>query len=106
MNLLQADQSTLTSNQWNLLSNLSHCFDDHAGLFIGERYMSEQSHLPHRLRFKGASIMGLYKMTLDAAQSFYENNRDFFSLSTDHRLILLRNTLTYTASISANSINE
>ena len=50
--------------------------------------------------------MGLYKMTLDAAQSFYENNRDFFSLSTDDRLILLRNTLTYTASISANSINE
>ena len=104
MNLLRTDQSTLTVDQWNLLSNLSHCYDDHAGLVIGERYMSDQNNLPHKLRFKSASVIELFQKALDKAQSLYQNNRDFLSLSADDRSILLHGTLSHTASISSNFI--
>lgn len=104
MNLLRGDQSTLTVDQWNLLSNLSHCYDDHAGLSIGGQYMSEQSNLPAKLRFKSTSVTQLYRMTLDATQSLYKNNEDFLSLSTDDRSILLDGTLMLTASISSSFI--
>ena len=104
MNLLRSDQSTLTVDQWNLLSNLCHCYDDYAGLSIGEQYMSQQNSLPPRLRFKSASVIQLYQMTLDAGQSLYKNNRDFLSLSADDRSILLHSTSPYTGSVSSNFI--
>lgn len=104
MNLLRADQSRLTIEQWNLLSKLSHCYDEHAGLSIGERYLSEQHRLPPKLRFKCASIIQLYQMSLEGAQLVYKNNKDFLSLVPDDRSTLLHNTLIYTASISSNFI--
>ena len=91
-------------DQWNLISNLSHCYDDHAGLAIGEQYMSQQNSLPHRFRFKSASILQLYQMTFDGAQSLYANNGDFRSLCANDRSILLHSTLSCTASISSNFI--
>ena len=104
MNLLRADQSTLTVDQWNLLSNLSHCYDGHAGFSIGEQYMFGQNNLPHKLRFKSATIEQLFHVLLDATQPLYKNNRDFLSLSADDRSVLLGTTLTFTASISTNFI--
>ena len=104
MNLLRADQSTLTVDQWNLLVNLSHCYDDHTGLSFGEQYMSEQHNLPPKLRFKISSILELFQLVLDTTQSLYKNNEDFLSLSTNDRSILLHGTLLRTASISSNFI--
>lgn len=66
--------------------------------------MSEQSHLPHKMRFKSASIIRLYQMTLAAVQSLYKNNGDFLSLCTEDRSILLYNTLPHTGSLSSNYI--
>ncbi|UJR23912.1 hypothetical protein I4U23_026884 [Adineta vaga] len=60
LNLLQSDQSILSIEQWNLLSNLIHSFDQYSG---------------------------------------YSYNRDFLSLSTNDRTILLRITAEYTSSI-------
>ncbi|CAF0823738.1 unnamed protein product [Rotaria sp. Silwood1] len=100
LNLLQADQSTLTIDQWNLLSNISHCYDEHSGLSIGERFMLEQHVLPIKLRFKKEPIKELIQMSLDKCQSLYINNRDFLSLSIDDRSILLHTTFTYTGNLS------
>ena len=104
MNLLRSDQSTLTVDQWNLLSNLSHCYDENAGLAMGGNYMSEQNNLLFNLRFQSSSIKPLYQLMLDATQSLYSKNRDFLSLSTEDRSILLHSTLTHTGGISSNFI--
>ena len=104
MNLLRADRSTLSIDQWNLLSNLSHCYDDHAGLSVGEQYMSKQNSLPCKLRFKSPSLVHLFQVVPDAAQSLYRNNRDFLSLSVADRSTLLNGTLLYTAGMSSNFI--
>ena len=84
--------------------SLSRCYNDHAGLSIDERYMSGQHELPHKLRFKSATILELFQVIFDGAQPLYKNNRDFLSLSEDDRSILLHSTLTHTGSISGNFI--
>ncbi|CAF4104279.1 unnamed protein product, partial [Rotaria sordida] len=104
LNLLQSDQSMLTIDQWNLLSNLSHCYDEHSGLSIGEHFMLEQNALPLKLRFKKEQIKKLIQISLDKCQSLYKNNRDFLSLSIDDRSVLLHSTFTHTAHLSANFI--
>ncbi|CAF1321210.1 unnamed protein product [Rotaria sordida] len=94
----------LTIDQWNLLSNLSHCYDEHSGLSIGEHFMLEQNALPLKLRFKKEQIKKLIQISLDKCQSLYKNNRDFLSLSIDDRSVLLHSTFTHTAHLSANFI--
>ncbi|CAF1254747.1 unnamed protein product [Rotaria sordida] len=105
LNLLQSDQSMLTIDQWNLLSNLSHCYDEYSGLSIDERFMLEQNALPLKLRFKKEEIKKLIQITLDRSQLLYKNNQDFLSLSADDRSILFHTTFTHTAHLSADMIN-
>ncbi|CAF5191264.1 unnamed protein product, partial [Rotaria sp. Silwood1] len=62
LNLLQSDQSTLTVDQWNLISNLSHCYNEHSGLSIGENFMCQQNKLPLKLRFKSAPVIEFLRM--------------------------------------------
>ncbi|CAF3464665.1 unnamed protein product, partial [Rotaria sp. Silwood2] len=104
LNLLQSDKSTLTVDQWNLLSNLSHCYDEYSGLSVGERFMLEQNVLPFKLRFKQEPIKQLIQMSLDKCQLLYKNNQDFLSLSAVDRSILLHDTFNYTAGVSASLI--
>jgi len=99
LSLLRSDQSSLTINQWDLLSNLSHCYDEYSGLSMAERYMHEQNILPLKLRFKIASVINLYHMSLDKNQLLYTNNRDFLSLSPDDRSTLLHGTFEYTGAL-------
>ncbi|CAF4975299.1 unnamed protein product, partial [Rotaria sp. Silwood1] len=91
LNLLQSDQSTLTVDQWNLLSNLSNCYDEYSGLLIDEHFMLEQSVLPFKFRFKQEPILNFVGMVLDKSQSLYTNNQNFLSLSEDDRSLLLHN---------------
>ncbi|CAF4112107.1 unnamed protein product [Rotaria sordida] len=104
LNLLRSDQSTLTVEQWNLLSNVSHCYDEYSGFSIGEHYMFEQNNLPLKFRFKTTSITELYQKIFDGAQLLYKNNRDFLSLSVNDRSTLFRSTLPYIAGLSTNFI--
>jgi hypothetical protein len=104
LNLLRSDQSTLTIDQWNLLSNLSHCYDEHSGLLIGERFILDQTVLPIKLRFKCGAMFELIQMIVDGTQSLYKNNQDFISLCADDRSLLLHNTLAHTANISTNYV--
>ncbi|CAF4758919.1 unnamed protein product, partial [Rotaria sp. Silwood2] len=98
------DQSTLSMDQWTLLSNLSHCYDEYSGLSIGERFMRGQTDLPIKIRFKSAPVLEFIKVLLDETQLLYKNNRDFLCLSTDDRSILLHTTIKHIGSLSTNFI--
>ncbi|UJR20450.1 hypothetical protein I4U23_023579 [Adineta vaga] len=104
LNLVQKDLSTLTFDQWNLLSNLSHCYDEHSGLCKGEQYMHEQEILPLKLRFKTNPMLMFIDSIFNGAQLLYKNNKDFLSLPFEDRTILLHSTTAYTASVSSNFI--
>lgn len=104
MNLLERDYSTLTFDQWNLVSNLSHCYDEYSGLNIGENFIREQSFLPYSKQFQILSISKLIQSILYQSQLLYRNNQDFLSLSADDRLVLLDSTFKHVTSISLNFI--
>ncbi len=87
MNLLRSDQSTLSVDQWSLLSSLSHCYDEHSGLLIGERFMNEQNLLPPMMRFRDTPMIEFIQKTLYESQLLYRSNQDFISLSADDRSI-------------------
>ncbi|CAF3103978.1 unnamed protein product [Rotaria sp. Silwood2] len=98
-NLLESDQSTLSIDQWNLLSNLVHCFDENSGYALVERFIEEQNRLPLKLRFKYPSVCEFFMLLKGKVQIVFEKNRDFLSLSRYDRTTLLRTTLEYTTSI-------
>ncbi|CAF2457322.1 unnamed protein product [Rotaria sp. Silwood2] len=97
-NLLQSDQSTLSLDQWNRLSNLVHCFDENSGSAFVEHFLEEQNRLPLKLRFKYASVNEFFKLIMSKVQIAFEKNCDFLSLSRHDRTALLRSTVEYTSS--------
>ncbi|CAF1092323.1 unnamed protein product [Adineta ricciae] len=104
LNLVQADLSNLTNREWNLLSNVSHCYNEHSGLTKGKHYMTEQESLPLKLRFKTGPMLAFINSVLEGAELLYKNNQDFLSLSLEDRSSLLHSTTPYTASVSSNFI--
>ncbi|CAF1217390.1 unnamed protein product [Rotaria sordida] len=98
LNLLRSDQSTLTVDQWNLLSNLSHCYDEHSELSLGLCLMNEQNNLPLKSRFKNEALIKYFQVAMKGDK----NNQDFLSLSIDNRSTLLISTMKHTADISTN----
>ncbi|CAF2909536.1 unnamed protein product [Rotaria sp. Silwood2] len=99
LNLLKLDQSTLSTDQWNLVSNLVHCFDENSGYAFVERFIEEQNRLPLKLRFKYSSVNHFITSMMGKVQLVFERNRDFLSLSQHDRTILLESTVEYTATI-------
>ncbi|CAF1578353.1 unnamed protein product, partial [Rotaria sp. Silwood1] len=104
LNLLRSDQSTLTIEQWNLLSNLSHCYDEYSGVTLGERFMNEQMSLPPKLRLKSEALNRYFNDSMEGTQLLYKNNQDFLSLSANNRSVLLNNTIKYITDLSTNFI--
>ena len=101
-NLLQSDNSTLTIDQWNKISNLSHCYDEYSGLLIGERFVRQQNALPLKLRLKNTALIDFTGMALNGLQLFYERNQDFVSLSANDRSCLLSNTFKHAGGVCTN----
>ncbi|CAF1347160.1 unnamed protein product [Adineta steineri] len=102
LNLLRSDQSTLTADQWNLLSNLTNCYNENGRTTAGQRYMQTQNSLPIKLRFKATPLIQFIQASLDDIDMLYNKNQDFLSLSANDRSVLLHMTLKHTASLSAN----
>ncbi|UJR23911.1 hypothetical protein I4U23_026883 [Adineta vaga] len=99
LNLLQSDQSILSIEQWNLLSNLIHSFDQYSGYSYVLNFIQEQNTLPLKLRYRYSAVSEFFTSMMNQIQCVFEKNRDFLSLSTNDRTILLRITAEYTSSI-------
>jgi hypothetical protein len=101
LNLLRSDQSTLTFDQWNLLSNLTHCYDEYSGFSLAQCYIREQNQLPPKRRFKIASVGQLFTSLLGQGQLLYEKNADFISLCPHDRSLVLHKTMKYVAGLGS-----
>ncbi len=89
----------MNAEQWNLLSNLVHCFDEHSGYSLVERFIQEQDALPPKLRSKYSYVKDFFTSMKAKVQLVFEKNRDFLSLSSHERITLLRTTAEYTSTI-------
>ncbi|CAF4191474.1 unnamed protein product [Rotaria magnacalcarata] len=99
LNLLDSNQSTLSIDKWNFLSNLVRCFDENSGYKFVADFIEEQSALPLKLRFKYSSVNPFFTSMMSKVQLVFEKNRDFLLLSQHDRTVLLKNTVEYTATI-------
>jgi hypothetical protein len=106
LNLLQLNHSILTIDQWNLLSNLIHCYDEQSGISVTDRFISQQNTLPFKLRFKCGPVREFVSSVISKAQLIFEKNRDFHSLCSHDRSILLRCQMKYVAIISSSFIAQ
>jgi hypothetical protein len=93
------DQSTLSSDQWNLLSNLVHCFDQYSGCLFVERFFQDQDALPLNSYFECSSVKDFLTSMKGKIQFVFEKNRDLLSLTSQDRTNLLINTVKYTTSL-------
>ena len=104
MNILQADPSTLTVDQWNLLSNIVQCFDEYNGVLLAEHFVCEQTILSLQLRFTYSSVRQFIASLLSNTRLLLENNADFLSLCAHDRSTLLHTSTRSTIILSASFI--
>ncbi|CAF1327115.1 unnamed protein product [Rotaria magnacalcarata] len=100
-NRLQSAQSTFSINDWNLLSNLTQCYDELGGFSLVQDFIREQNSLPPKARYKRTSVSQLILSLIGRSQLFYENNTHFISLCSHDRSILVHSSMKYIGSLGA-----
>jgi hypothetical protein len=68
--------------------------------------MHQQNLFPLKLRFKSTTIMNIIKTIAGRAQSLYNRNQDFLSLSADDRSVLLCTTMKHTGNFLSNTVYQ
>ncbi|UJR07776.1 hypothetical protein I4U23_012059 [Adineta vaga] len=99
VNLIHSNQSILTKDQWDLLSNLIHCYDEYSGVRMAQLFDDKQNCLPLKLRFKFEPTAEFITSNMSCVPEIFEKNLHFRSLSYHDRSILLRNTVKHTGCI-------
>ena len=80
---------------WRLLANLDHCYDEDSSFFLAQQFLQQQKDLPLKKRYKLASVTKFCTLVQEQPQLFFEKNYHFMSLCANDRSILLRNTKKY-----------
>ncbi|CAF3187795.1 unnamed protein product [Rotaria sp. Silwood2] len=91
LSLLNNDRSNLTKNEWNLLSNVIHAYDE-ANVIRQMKYqLEQQSSLPPKLRSKASKAIDIFRVLLSTFQPFIERSPYFQNLPTGTRQALVQN---------------
>jgi hypothetical protein len=80
-------------DEWNLITNLTHCYDEYNGFSLAQRFIQEQNGLPPKMRFRLTPVREFFTLIVHESQFLYEKNADFISLCSHDRSILLNNTM-------------
>jgi len=89
----------LDIEQWNLLSNLVHCFDEYNRFSFVKQFIQDQNALPVKLRFKCPLVKDFFTSTKTKIQLVSEKNPDLLLLSPHDRTSLLRTTIKHITSV-------
>lgn len=94
LSLLENDHSTLTTNEWNLLSNVIYAYDDINTIPHIKYLLEQQSTLPLKLRLKSSTTFDIIKIFFSIFQPFLERIPHFHQLSIDLCQLLIRHNST------------
>lgn len=96
MSLLNNDHSSLTTNEWSLLSNLLHAYDAVNSIQEINSLIQQQASLPAKLRSKPSSVFNIIKLFYSKLQSVIECSPYARILSTDtYRALIKNNSQTF-----------
>lgn len=104
LNLIRSDQSNFTADQWILMSNLDHCYDQNEVLRYAARLSVEQSRLPTKIRFKPSTVGKFLQDIVNSCQMFFEKNGDFGVLPREDQSLLLNRTMKHVSGMMASFI--
>jgi hypothetical protein len=106
LNLLQHDNSSLSTDQWTLLSNLVHSYDGHNALPIANNFMKEINSLHPKLRLKIDlnKFDGIITSIYQSIEPFIQSNQDFKSIPIEDRSIVMRGAIDNVTCISGSYI--
>ncbi|CAF4625090.1 unnamed protein product, partial [Rotaria sp. Silwood2] len=90
LNLLQSDQSLLTTNQWTLLSNLCNCYNESNMILWSQRLIDKYDILQSNYVSFTALIEEHLESIYETAGAYLRFNDDLRHLSSDDRSIMLR----------------
>ncbi|CAF2382477.1 unnamed protein product [Rotaria sp. Silwood2] len=93
LGLLQNDRSTLTTNEWTLLSNFLHAFDEQKSYTRIRTSLNDLCSLPPKLRLKPSEIVNLLRELYGSVGPLMERSSDFHSLSVNTRQVLVKHNL-------------
>jgi hypothetical protein len=93
---LNHDRSILTVDEWNLLSNIIHAYDEQNLIVRTQCRFKEQATLPPKLRSNITNTLELIGLYYTAMQPFIESSSHFHASSADIRRIIIQNDY-YTA---------
>jgi len=100
LDLLQNDRSTLTTSQWNLISNVIHVYDEQHP-FVRMKCLVEQiSSLPPKLRSKPSNTSDMISQVFGSIQPLINRSLDVHSLSIDARRALIKHNMQTTGSLN------
>ncbi|CAF4772032.1 unnamed protein product [Rotaria sp. Silwood1] len=100
LGLLQNDRSTLTTNEWTLLSNCLHAFDEQNPSARIQNSLNELTSLPPKLRLKPLELTNLIRELFSSIGPLIERSSDFHSLPVNVRQILVKRNLYITGSMN------
>lgn len=83
----------MASNEWTLLSNILHAFDEESALCRFESSLSALTSLPPKLRSKPIELLKLVGQLYGSVGSLIERSPDFTSLPLDARQLFLKHNL-------------
>ncbi|CAF4244834.1 unnamed protein product [Rotaria sp. Silwood2] len=90
LGLLQNDRSTLTTNEWTLLSNFLHAFDEQNSSIRIQNSLNELCSLPPKLRLKPSELKNLIRELYSSIGPLIECSPDFHSLPVNVRQVLVK----------------
>jgi len=94
----------LTSEQWNLISNIIHLYDEQH-LIVEIKYsINQMCSLPLKLRSKLSKTSDLISKALGGVQIFIERSLHLQSLSNDARRALIKHNMHITGSLNTHFI--
>ncbi|UJR09463.1 hypothetical protein I4U23_013701 [Adineta vaga] len=101
LSLLNNDRSTLTFDEWGLLSNIIHAYDEQELLVRTQCSLREQSSLPPKLRVKKHNTLDLIGSFYAAVQPFIERSTYFHNLPSSLRRVIIENNLCGTGAFNS-----
>ena len=90
MNLLQADNSTLTTNDWTLLTNLIHNYNEGNMSGICQRWIDENRDFHRTYQLDQALTNEFFQLLYQTTEMCLRSNGDICALPFDDRSISLR----------------
>ncbi|CAF1505828.1 unnamed protein product [Adineta steineri] len=101
LSLLNHDRSTLSFDEWNLLSNIIHSYDEQNITLRTQCTLKEQSCLPAKLRSKRINTLELVGSFYTAIEPFIECSSYFQCLPSSIRRMIIQNNLNGTGALNS-----